>query len=368
MEQHAGVIADGVTERPQADRPRSSKIVAGVSFVLGVGVGVLVATSGAGTEPSTVSEEDSGTVLAVPDPVEEASVYDDGITGVVTDFPDALVAVARTSGSTVDYVLWPIAGDLSIRPMSGGGEVAIDATSQFFAFASDLPDGDTSLLSTGRHNSIRPVATGVTSYAFHDTSTGLLAYTTEENGVTHLATIKSDFDPREALTIPETDVTVVGWGDWGWALQRSSDEIVLLTADGQVKDTEPGVALATHPSAWLIARSGDQLKLVSAGGGVRTLGVEVSLGTPQSASFAPDGSMVAIDGERGLGVLDIGTGELTRITEFSTGPTGWSSDSRFVLASTTSGVLIYDLETHELTPVLREYAVLAVGSLPLTTS
>lgn len=337
-----------------------------MAFVVGLGLGVMVTSPGAEPAPTTIPESAGDPLLEASDDPGTELPDERGISEVVEGFPDALVAVARTTGSTVDYLLWPVAGDLSVRPMSGGTDVILDQTSQFVALASRLPGDSFSFLSMGRPNSIRPVAPDVDSYAFHDTTSGWLAFTTGDGVSSRVITVKSDFDPIEAVSLDEAGVTIIGWGDWGWALQRPAREILLLNPQGEFKDTEVGVGLATHESGWVFAIDGSTPKLVSAGGGVRLLEPIEGLGTIQNATFSPDGTRLAIDGERGVGVLDIGDGQFERLSEFSAGTIAWSSDGRFVLSSSGSGVLIYDLETNELHPVLRQYTVLAAGVIPLS--
>ena len=86
------------------------------------------------------------------------------------------------------------------------------------------------------------------SYAWHDSEGARLAYTQLEGETSRLLTVKADLNPVPVVDLPNASAVVVGWGDWGWAIQQGPDEIVLLTPDGAFKDSEVGVAIATHES------------------------------------------------------------------------------------------------------------------------
>lgn len=368
MNDRAGVIEDGVSGAPTSEPTRSSWFIVSIAFVVGLGLGALATAPTPDSPPITVPEASGAPLLSTPLDEQPDLPDERGISEVIDGFPDALVALARTSGSTVDYLLWPVSGDLSVRAMSGGTDILLDATAQFVALSTGLPGEETALLSMGRYNGIRPVAPNVTSYAFHDTSNGWLAYTLADGDFSRVMTVKSDFDPMEIVSLEEPGVTVIGWGDWGWALQTPSGEIMLLNPQGEFRDSEVGFGLATHPSGWVFAIEWDEAKLVSGGGGVRRLGPLEGLGAIQNASFSPDASMIALDGTAGLGVLDVGDGSVVRLTEFSTGPTSWSSDSRFVIAVSGSGLLVHDLANGDVHPILRQYTMLTAGVVPLRNS
>ncbi len=367
MSDRIAVVEDGVSEAPRPDRPRSVLIIAGVAFAVGLGLGVLATAPDDNSSPTTTVLDEENPVLAPPEAAGGDGAEAVGISEVVQDFPDALVAISRTSGSTVDYLLWPVAGGLSVRSMTGGGDVVLDATSQFIALSSSLPGDEAGVLSMGRYNSIRPVAPQVTSYVFHDSTNGWLAYTVDDGQSSQVFTVKADFDPRQVVGFEGSGATVIGWGDWGWAVQRSPDEFVLLSPQGEFKDSESGRGLATHPSGWVFALDGVDAKLVSAGGGVHGMGDVGDFGAVQAAVFSPDRSMVALDGERAFGILDLESGETTVLSEFTTDGVAWSSDSRFVITGSGSGAVVYDLETGRVEPILRQHPMLAVGVVPLTS-
>ncbi|MGD2042605.1 MAG: hypothetical protein PVJ28_03080 [Acidimicrobiia bacterium] len=369
MRESVQVVEDGVTADPSSTSSRPSWLMGLVGFVVGLGLGVMVVqpdpepeTGDAVVTTPSVAEPTTSTTLEV---APEAL----GVSGAIPGFPDALVVVARTSGSFLNHVLWPYAGDVIVRSMTGGGDVMLDVSSQFIAMSEDVPDLDGGVLSLGRFHSMRPVASGALSYAWHDSTLGSLSYTASASGSTVLYTVRADLQSIEVAMIPAPGATVVGWGDWGWAIQRDADEMVLLTPEGEFKDSESGLALDTHASGWVLARSGTGAKLVSAGGGVRLLSGDLGVGTLSEAQFSPDGAKVAVTGTSGIAVVDLGSDEAVVLADFPTASLAWSSDSRFVLAPTASGVVVFDLEDPTRPYlVLREHSVLAVGTSPLSSS
>jgi len=368
MSERAHVIEDGVESAPGSPATRPSWLLGAVGFALGLGLGVLVVSPGAGTTedtpvPTTVAAAESPETT-LEDPADEL-----GVAGAVPGFPDAIVAIARTSSSSLDHVLWPLEGDPRVRSMAGGDDVVLDAGSVFIAMSDGVPGIDGTLLSMGRFNSIQPVAAGVVSYAWHDSEGARLAYTQLEGDATRLFTVRADLNPTPVAELPTATAEVVGWGDWGWAIQQTPDEIVLLTPDGDFKDSETGVAFATHESGWVFAVEGDEAKLVSAGGGVRKIQTPFSVGTVRGATFSPDGSKIAVIGATGVAMLVIETQEVTELMGFATPSVSWSSDSRFVLAVAPLGLAIIDLEAIDTGfSVLDSYTAVAVGVVPLRSS
>jgi hypothetical protein len=368
MSERAHVIEDGVESAPGSPATRPSWLLGAVGFALGLGLGVLVVSPGPGTAEDTPVPT---TVAATESPVTTLDVPADelGVAEAVPGFPDAIVAIARTSSSSLDHVLWPLEGDPRIRSMAGGDDVVLDAGSVFIAMSDGVPGIDGALLSLGRFNSIQPVAAGVVSYAWHDSEGARLAYTQLGGEATRLFTVSADLKPTPVVELPTATAEVIGWGDWGWAIQQTPDEIVLLTPDGDFKDSETGLAIATHESGWVFAVEGDEAKLVSAGGGVRRIQSPFSVGTVRGATFSPDGSKIAVIGATGVALLVIETQEVTQLMGFTTPSVSWSSDSRFVLAAAPLGLAVIDLEAIDAGySVLDSYAAVAVGVVPLRSS
>jgi hypothetical protein len=333
-----------------------------IGFGFGLGLGVLLAS------PTNLPGEIAGvTEPTVSSPVATAEEpADSGISGLVPDFPDALVGVGDSVGSGHDYLLWPVSGDLVVRSMTGGGGISLDSSGQYVALSEQVPGLKGLLLSMGRFNGIRHVTSGVTSYAWHDAEAGALAFTTEENGEWHLLRVRGGFSPSPVVSGTVPGGSVAAWGDWGFAIQAPDDRVVLLTADGEPKDIEPGTALAAHESGWILVEE-DGLKLVSSGGGVRRLQIP-DLGGVLAAAFSPDGSRVAVAGRLDVAVIDLSGDEVVTIPGYPGNWVSWSSDSRFVIGPARSGLHVNDLETGESYQVLIGRSMVAAQVLPLSTS
>lgn len=363
MSDRLNVVEDGLTTIPDKPPSRPSWLLGAVGFALGLGLGVLVVSPGpdAGSEtpvPTTAGSVEAS-VTTVPTPAPNP-----GVLGIIEDFPDAIVAIARTPSTSLDHVLWPKQGEVRVRSMTGGENVRLDTSSQFVAFSDDVPGLEGSLLSMGRFNSIQPVASQVVGYAWHDSDAANLSYTQISGEVTRLFTVEADLNPVLVGELPGGGGSVVAWGDWGWAIQQN-DEVVLLNPDGEFKDSEAGVAFVSHGSGWLFAMEGAETKLVSAGGGVRRFQTPLEVGTVRHAAFSPDGSRVAVVGSSGIVVLDVDSEEVTRLSDYTSTSVAWSSDSRFVLAAAPTGVAVVDLAEPVVGyRVLDTYPAMAVGVLP----
>lgn len=356
------VVEDGAREVDTRPRDRSGWLLAAVGFGLGLALGTLIAAPGSVPVPPDVTEPASSG--ATTRPPEDTS--DRGVSGELPEFPDALVAVGNSLGSGHDYLLWPVGGPLVTRSITGGDDVQLDATGQHIAVSEAVPELPGLLLSVGRFHRIQPVSTGVTGYVWHDSDSGLLAYTIEDDQAWRLYRVAGNFNPSLVTTSDPSGGTVAAWGMWGYAIQLPAARIQLLTRDGQPKDIESGVALASHESGWVLVED-EGLKLVSAGGGVRILDETDILGPVLAASFSPDGTRVAIVNRSGLMVVDLNDRDRVTIVPGLPGSwVTWSSDSRFVVSPAQSGVSIYDVSDEESHNVLFGREILVAQTLPLS--
>jgi hypothetical protein len=363
MANETHVVEDGVTTSfPAKAASRSSWLLGAVSFILGLGLGVIVI----GPTPSSVEgPTDSDLVIPVSDPIVEVDDHESpGVTGAIPAFPDALVAVADTMGSAFKHLLWPLNGELRVMAIPGGQNVSLDASAIFFAVSDELPGLNGRLLSMGRFDIIEPVSSGVTSHVFHDAESGALGYTVLAEEGARLFSVRSNFEVNNVTFLDSPRAVVKAWGDWGWAIQ-DGEQIKLLTPDGAPKDTERGVALTSHPSGWVFVVEGDVIKLVSAGGGVSLVPTELAVGAVRHAAFSPDGEKVAICGDRGVEVVHVDDGRKQSLSGFPTSHVSWSSDSRYVLASSSAGVDVHDVDEGRSYPIFRTYAVKVAGAMAL---
>jgi WD40 repeat protein len=361
------IVEDGIDGETRGDT-RSSWILVAAAFILGLALGTLASAAPAVEDEAGPAEIGDPETLEAPfEPAPDES--DSGISDLVPEFPDALVAVSAGIGSGHDYLLWPPRGPVVGRSLTGGANVMLDATGQFVALSHQVPDLEGSVLSFGRFNGIRAVSSGVTSYEWHDSKSGFLAFTTTVEGEWELHRVSGSFEPSTVATGPGDGQKVAAWGEWGFALQSGEGGVTLLNAAGQQKSTVPGEVLTSHDSGWLLVEEQGGLKLVSAGGGVRRLDLGEIADPVFAAEFSPDGGLVAVAGRFGIEVYDL-TSE-TEVASLSAYPGGWlawSSDSRFVVAPARSGIVIHDLETGDTLRALMGHNVVVGQVLPLSSS
>lgn len=355
------VVEDGVEGRSPQPRSRPQWILVVVSVGLGFSMGTLV------TSDTDQGGEVSTTVTSVvEEPVAPESA---GVSAVIPGFPDSMVAVGGGFGAGFEVWHWPSDESLVIRGMTDGEDVRFDATGQFVAVTEPVPGLSGFLLSMGRFNSIRAVRSGVTSFAWHDSRSGEVAYTTEDDGRWQLYRAARTLVPQIVLDGRFESGSVIAWGEWGYAIQIEDDQLALVNGEGEFKDFEAGKAFASHESGWVFMTD-DDLKIVSAGGGVRRfMSLPDELDPISAASFSPDASMVAMAGRFGIVVLDRDSEELIELSPaFPAEWVTWSSDSRFVLAPAQSGVHVHDLESGESHQVLTGRSVGAASVFPAGVS
>lgn len=352
------VVEEEVGLPLRAEPSRAPWVLAVVGFALGLGLGVLVVgPPPTQPTPTTVAE----------DLDEDAQPEDHGVSAEVDGFPDALVAIGRTAGSSLDHLLWPHGGALTVRPMSGGEAPRLDASGLYIALTNHVPGQPGAILSVGRFNQISTVATDVTSYAWHDGQSGVLAYTTEIGGTWRMFLVKGNFRSELVTEAPAPGGRLVAWGDWGYALQTGPQEVTLLTPDGVFKDVEAGVALDSHPDGWLFLMA-DRPKLVTSGGGVLAIDVPLEGGRLGGAVFSPDAQGIALMAERGIQVVEPRTGVTAFFEAPATTSAVWSSDSRFVVSSSSRGAFFHDTHTASTYRALDSHVLLDIGVIELQGS
>ncbi|MFP4074193.1 MAG: hypothetical protein ACLFVZ_09160 [Actinomycetota bacterium] len=351
------VVEDGVEETRPPRRPRPHWILVAVGLGLGFTMGTLVTTGPDLGEEATTTQTSVAEQLSSPDSA--------GISSVVPDFPDALVAVGGGVGAGVEVWHWPSDGPLVTGGLTDGEGVRFDATGQFVAVTEPIPGLQGYLLSMGRFNRIMPVRSGVTSFAWHDSRSGEVAFTTEDEGRWQLYRAARTLVPQIVLDGRFETGSVIAWGEWGYAIQIEDEQVALVNAEGEFKDFEEGEAYASHESGWVFMTDQD-LKIVSAGGGVRRLiPLPDRLDPISAASFSPDASKVVMAGRFGVVVLDRDTEELIELSPAIPGDwITWSSDSRFVLAPAQSGIYVHDLKTGDTHHVLTGRSVAAASVFP----
>jgi len=365
------VLEDGVDRHQSTSRPPPPWVWIVVGLVIGIGFGVVFST------PSTSEPEPEASDVTVTelDPVEG---FDDGlgISEAIPDFGDALVAVTRTESQNLRHLLWPIAGEPVIRPIPVGafGEASFDVSGTWLAVSTRIPDTDGNILSVGKPASLAPRASEVTSFAWHDRTSGNLAYTQVIDGEWVLYVSQMSFEPQPVMSRSESGGEVVAWGDWGFAIQEDptlstqGEFITLLTPNGDVKTSSPGRVLDSNGDGWIAIHDGD-LKLLSAGGGLRSLDFDSgSIGGVLGAAMSPDRAQIAVVGGSGLKVSAIDGALPTVEIQFTVPLTKveWSSDSRFVILPFLRGVIVVDTANGLTYEKLGHHVVIETSVIPLS--
>lgn len=368
MADDSRVSVDGAPPEPRPSAPLSSVVVALTAFLVGLGIGAIFIGPVVETTPSTIASPAVGDgetpAESGPVPVEPTDL---GVSEIVDGFPDALVSIGRSPGRAFEHLLWPVSGSLVIRTMNGGDNVSFDRATQFIAHTSTIPDLEGSVLSMGRFTSIRPAQTGVSGFQWHDTRSGLLAFTSETTGEWSLFRMSADLSPRRVSVDQPVGSSISAWGDWGWAITDGT-RTVLLNSEGQQRAEFDGDVIASDGSGWLFAAEPEP-RLVSAGGGVELVGGLDVVGSVRGASFSPDGARLAVVGTEGAAVVELDDDDQILFTAGrGSNWVRWSSDSRFLIRSAANGVVVDDTATGESFRLLTSHTILTAGVVPLSRS
>lgn len=364
------VVEDGLEQRPPVRRPASAWVWLVTGIAVGLGFGVVLFT------PSTTDVDEREAAATAPPiaPIEEVA-NPRGVADVIPGFPDALVVVTGDDGQNLNHILWPLAGDEVTRPLPVGdfGHISFDASGAWLAISTEVPDAEGFVLSMGKPAAVKPLAFGVTSFAWHDSEAAVLSYTQLVDGEWLLWVVGPNRVPELVIRGISPKSRVLAWGDWGWAVYELAEEggVWLLNDSGQVRATKPGFAYGSHPSGWVVIINEDDVRLVSSGGGVKGVDMVVDSVAPVvAASISPDRKTLAVLGSSGLKVASLdGEGQVIQLPRsFGVAQLAWSSDSRFVLVPATRGVVVVDTEGGKSQLVLSSYVVRALGVIPLSGS
>lgn len=371
MAEQVRVVDADAPDRSSSGPPRGNWVLFALGFVVGLGVAVVFTTPAGVTTPTATTVDAVGPPVDPPDDGESPLP---GIGEVVDGFPDAIVALVETQSGGLTHLLWPVAGSPVERPLPAGlGPARFGTSGRWIAGTTPVPDQAGSVLSVGITSRYTPLASGVTSFAFHDSEPAELAYTRASDEEAQLWVVPADRNSVLVVDGLDPNVAISSWGDWGFALQNPVEgQILLYTVDGQFRSVLPGVPYGSHPSGWVIAYDGG-LMLVSAGGGVSRLDTDLeAVGGVIYAEFSPDRALIAVRGDRRLLVVkaDDGTPLLSADIPGQDADLAWSSDSRFVLFPDFRGrgALVVAVESGSIHSVLRDKAVAAVGVIPLSHS
>lgn len=357
------VLEEAQIERPRPMRDRRAWASVVVTFAVGVAFGAVFfgPVVDPGTDPDDAA--DDGPVA----PGEEVGPV--GLARAIPGMPDAVVAIVASQDAGIEYLLWPLARGPSTRslPAGPGASVSIDPSGGWVAVLTPVPDSEGGLLSTGRSTAVRPVASGVDSYAWNDSAPGNIGFLRFHEGSWGLW--RASAYPVPGLEVDlggEYPGELVAFGDWGWALQRPGSFRV-VSPNGSSRDYE-GRLLDVAESAFLSLVSGDVMLYDALGGA--DLVADQTPGV-MAAAFSPDRSQVAIlyPGAVTVVSVDGSAPPIGHRLPPQTGSIVWSSDAGFILASLSPrGLRVIDVRTGQTWLHLTDYTVIGVGVVPLSGS
>jgi len=361
------VVEDTGEEPREIDRAqRWGWLTAGL--VVGAGISVLFLRVDAPPTPAATTVVEADT---------RSNDQEDGIGEVVEGFPDGLVAATRSDGQSLELLIWPLRGEPYERTIPVGvsqppDQVAFDVAGRRIATLIPVPGGDQGVLYSGIPENAAIIATDVTGYAWHDTASFQLAYTTMVESELLLWTVRHNRAETELVArAVGIEGRLAAWGDWGFAVQdEGRDRVVLFTENGEIKDTHPGRVLDSHGSGWL-AIANDNVSLLSAGGGVSGL-ESYSMRSPVLAGrFSDDREQLALLTTENLGIVALA--DETSTLEMGGRPgvpqLTWSSDGRFVLyPGAVRGMWVIDTQNDIATEVMAGRTFTGLGITPVGDS
>ncbi|MEX1037717.1 MAG: hypothetical protein WDZ96_02540 [Acidimicrobiia bacterium] len=296
-----------------------------------------------------------------------------GVGAAIPGFPDGLnVLVSPGEGRALEVLTWPLRGEpfyrsIPLEDMARSGTAAhFDTSGQFLAATTYTPEG--LILRSGRPNTFGIVATGVTGFAWHDSDPADLAWSTFEDG--ELKIWVSDDAGAGELAVSAVGIGdyLVAFGDWGFAVGSPEAEDYVVDPSGEPVGSIAGRIVTSHRSGLLLVSDTDGASVVSTGDLETLFEVIDSPAFPViGAKFSPDGQRVAMTGLVGLTIAELGDVIETASFPIRAGSSSisWSSDSRFVLVSTSRGVLVLDNETGETRRIFESDTTRAVAATPI---
>ncbi len=362
------VVEDGLDRRPPQRRVTSPWVWLVTGIAIGLGFGLIVVT------PSTPeTEKQPPAAAATPIAPVESVDEPEGIADVIPGFADALVAVAEGESQSLSHLLWPTAQPQVMRPLpvGGSGPVTFDVSGVFLASGARLPDAEGMVLSMGRPSGMKPFASNVTSFSWHDDKSSKLAYTRLVDGDVQLFVVGQNRQTVLVATGLGLGSEVAAWGDWGWAVSNQGGTVTLLAPNGLPGAVHEWVVLDSSPVGLIVLEDG-ALKLVAHDGAEKIVAFSLdSIGGAGSAKLSPDSTHVVVAGGAGFKVLNVdGDGETIHVP-ITPGPAqlAWSSDSRFVVFPWLRGIIVIDtVDVGRTYEELTSLQIRAVGVIALSDS
>lgn len=310
-----------------------------------------------------------------------------GVGAAIPGFPDGLnVLISPGEGRALEVLTWPHQGEQFYRSVPLGdidlaATAHFDASGQFLAAATSTPDG--LILSSGRPNSYRVIASGITDFAWHDSAPADLAWSTFEDGELQIWVSDDAGLGEPAVQAVGVGEYLVAFGDWGYAVSDGGRVNYILAPSGELVGSVNGRIVTSHPSGLLLVADAGGVSVVATDN-LETLfevtrddleslfdfedsGIDPPVFPVIGAEFSPGGERVAITGPVGLTIAQFGDAVETETFPIRAGSDSisWSSDGRFVLVSAFRGVAVLDTETGEISSILDSETTRSVAVTPL---
>jgi hypothetical protein len=303
-------------------------------------------------------------------------VVGSGIGDQIVGFPDSLVAARRSDGQALELVTWPVAGvsyarDIPVGTVSPPQALAFDVSGRRIATLLPVNGRSDGVLYAGPPDSASIMHPDATGFAWHDSRPSALAFSTSTDGA--LTVWKSFGNLADSVLVAQlADVSgrIAAWGDWGYALQDTANNaILLLDPDGQRVDAPlAGRILDSHPSG-RIAVDLDGLVIYDVV--ARTMSSYEVEGDILAGRLSPDGlhaavltadqvTVVLVDPTARNGSL----GSASYPTTHGFPELAWSSNSRFVMLPGYRGITIIDTNGGGTSESMSGDTFISVGIVP----
>ncbi len=334
---------------PEPDEPARRGHRTLVGAVAGLLIGMTLGALLARTEGAKTIETPVGRV-----PLLAPEEHTSGLAASVPGFAETLLVVSPNGMEAMDMFSWPPTGPLQRSALPASWTAITLAAGPFTAFAAIDPSGHqvalaapvaregSLVLLAGRPAAVVPVATGVTSYVWHDSEEHSLAYTVVEPDGAWLEVMRGSPRLVERVAPVDSAARLVGWADWGFAL--ADGERLAIIGPDRIRELE-GELLAVTSDRLLIEHNGT-VAFVDPGDGSRE---EAGFaGGLRHADFDPSGSRLALVRTDGFEIVVEGATVFSTLWPFVEQLT-WTADGRYLVFSDRVGVLVLDTDGFDIT-------------------